>query len=147
MQSPESAFTGDISVAYFIPSSNTKLRGHVGNGYRAPSLYERFGSGYSTFSNSFTYYGDPRLAPEKSVSFDTGIDQWFFNNKVRASATFFYTDLSESIIFANSLPGSDPFARFVGYANSKGGGISRGVELSTQVSPRRRRRSPCPTRT
>ncbi len=135
IKSPESAFTGDISVAYFAPTSSTKFRGHVGNGYRAPSLYERFGSGYSSFSSSFTYYGDPRLRPEKSVSFDAGIDQWFANNKVRASATFFYTDLSESIIFPPSIP-NDPFGRpFGGYANSGRGGISRGVELSTQFSP------------
>jgi iron complex outermembrane receptor protein len=133
VKSPDSAFTGDISVAYFVQSSNTKFRGHVGNGYRAPSLYERFGSGY--FGGSFTFYGDPRLSPEKSVSFDTGIDQWFLNNKVRASATYFYTDLTQSIIFPSALPG-DPFGRvFGGYANSGKGGISRGVELSTQFSP------------
>ena len=134
--SPDNAYTGDISVAYFIPSSNTKFRGHVGNGYRAPSLYERFGSGY--FAGSFSYYGDPRLRSEKSVSFDGGIDQWFFKNKVRSSATYFYTDLSQTIIFdfSSLFPSAtDPFGRFGGYRNSNGGGISRGVELSTQFAP------------
>ncbi len=136
VQSPDNAYTGDISIAYFIPSSNTKFRGHVGNGYRAPALYERFGSGY--FANSFSYYGDPRLRSEKSVSFDGGVDQWFFKNKMRAGATYFYTDLSETIIFDFSAlfpSATDPFGRFGGYRNSNGGGISRGVELSTQFAP------------
>ncbi|MEO8098278.1 MAG: TonB-dependent receptor [Acidobacteriota bacterium] len=138
VKSPENAFTGDISIAYFLPSSNTKLRAHTGNGYRAPSLYERFGSGYSTFSSSFTYYGDPRLSPEKSKSFDGGIDQWLFQNKVRASATYFHTDLSTLIIFDSSAlfpVATDPFQRSFGYRNAAGGGISRGAELSTQFAP------------
>ncbi|MEO5923174.1 MAG: TonB-dependent receptor [Bryobacteraceae bacterium] len=140
IKSPENAYTGDVSIAYFIPKSNTKLRAHAGNGYRAPSLYERFGSGFSTFNgvSSFTYYGDPRLASEKSKSFDTGVDQWFFKNKARASATFFYTDLSNIILFdfSSLFPSAtDPFKRFGGYRNALGGGISRGVELSTQFAP------------
>jgi iron complex outermembrane receptor protein len=133
VSSPENAYTGDFSVAYFMGSSGTKLRAHVGNGYRAPSLYERFGSGY--FGGTFSYYGDPRLASEKSLSFDGGIDQWLFGNKVRASATYFYTDLSETIIFGSFPSVTDPFARSGGYTNSLRGGIARGVELSTQMSP------------
>src|SRR6266852_1080804 len=42
--SPPTAYTGDGSVAYMVRSSGTKLRAHVGNGYRAPSLFERFGA-------------------------------------------------------------------------------------------------------
>ena len=41
----ENSVTGDGSVSYFIRSSNTKLRAHVGNGFRAASLFERFGGG------------------------------------------------------------------------------------------------------
>jgi iron complex outermembrane receptor protein len=140
IQSPDNAFTGDVSAAYFA-KSNTKFRAHVGNGYRAPSLYERFGSSFDP-QFGYSYYGDPRLKPEKSVSFDGGIDQWLFNEKVRVSATFFYTNLSQTIVFANSLPSGDPFGRFFGYANSLNGsgagGISRGAELSTQFSPTRK---------
>lgn len=133
--SPENAYTGDLSASYFVARSSTKFRAHLGNGYRAPSLFERFGSGYSEFTSAFTYYGDPRLRSEKSKSFDAGIDQWLFN-RVRASATYFYTDLGETIIFDSAnFPTNDPFGRFFGYRNSKGGGISRGLELSTQLSP------------
>src|SRR5438105_5151962 len=36
---PKHSLTGDGSVAYFIRSSNTKLRAHAGNGFRAPALF------------------------------------------------------------------------------------------------------------
>ena len=131
--SPSAAYTGDGSAAYFIRASNTKFRGHVGRGYRAPSLYERFGAGFDSFYG-YSIYGDPRLAPEHSISFDVGIDQSFAKGHVRASATYFYTRLQKVVAFASSLSGSDPFGRFFGYYNSQGG-LSRGVETNLAVSP------------
>jgi len=125
------AYTGDGAIAYFIKGSQTKLRSHIGNSFRAPSGYERFGGGFGS------YYGDPRLAPERSVAVDAGIDQWIFGNQAQLSATWFYTNLQQTIRFASSFPaGTDPFGRtFGGYANG-GGGIARGLELSGSVSPR-----------
>ena len=130
------AYTGDVSVAYFVPSSGTKVRMHVGNSYRAPSAFERFGGSFSSFSGSFSYWGDPRLNPERSVAFDTGVDQWWFDSKMQLSTTFFYTDLLETIIFdfANFPAATDPFGRFGGYRNT-GGGQARGVEMSVQAAP------------
>ncbi len=130
--SPPAAYTGDGSAAYFVRGTNTKLRGHVGRGYRAPSLYERFGSGFDSFFG-YTTYGDPRLESEHSIAFDAGIDQSLGNGKVRASATYFYTRLQQVIAFAQ-LNGIDPLGRFLGYFNSKGG-LSRGVETNLAVTP------------
>ncbi len=48
----ESSVTGDGSVAYFINRTGTKLRAHAGNGFRAPSLFERFGEGTLRVSDS-----------------------------------------------------------------------------------------------
>jgi iron complex outermembrane receptor protein len=128
---PPRAYTGDGSLAYFIKSTGTKLRAHVGNGYRAPSLYERFGAGF--FGGGFTPYGDPRLKPERSLGVDGGIDQTLLRGRVRLSATYFYTRL-QNIIDFGSLPPGDPFNRpFGGYLN-RGGGLARGVELSAQAS-------------
>jgi iron complex outermembrane receptor protein len=50
------AYTGDGALAYLMESIGTKFRAHVGNSFRAPSGYERFGGGFGS------YYGDPRLA-------------------------------------------------------------------------------------
>jgi iron complex outermembrane receptor protein len=130
------AYTGDVSVAYFVPTSGTKVRMHVGNSYRAPSAFERFGGSFSSFSGSFSYWGDPGLNPERSVAFDAGVDQWWFDSKMQLSTTFFYTDLLETIIFdfANFPAATDPFGRFGGYRNT-GGGQARGVEMSVQAAP------------
>ena len=133
LASPPAAYTGDGSAAYFIRKTNTKVRGHAGRGYRVPSLYERFGTGFDSFYG-YTTLGDPRLAPEHSISFDAGIDQGFAKGHVRASATYFYTRLQQVIAFANSLNGTDPFGRFYGYYNSQGG-LSRGVETNLAISP------------
>jgi len=131
---PPVAYTGDGSVAYFFRSTGTKLRGHVGNGYRAPSLFERFGNFFDSFSgNTFVPLGDPTLRPERSIAFDAGIDQTAFDNRLRASATYFYTRLQEVIGFG----GVRTFNRFSGYLNT-GGGLARGVELSLAAAPHAR---------
>ncbi|HVQ37609.1 MAG TPA: TonB-dependent receptor, partial [Pyrinomonadaceae bacterium] len=134
--SPPTAYTGDGSIAYMFRSSGTKLRGHVGNGYRAPSLFERFGTFFSSFFG-YSVYGDPRLRPDRSIAFDAGIDQTLYRNRLRASATYFYTELQKVIIFDFSgliNPATDPFGRFGGYVNTNGG-IARGVELSLTATP------------
>ncbi|HWN11546.1 MAG TPA: TonB-dependent receptor [Pyrinomonadaceae bacterium] len=136
-QSPPAAYTGDGSIAYMFRSSGTKIRAHVGNGYRAPSLFERFGTFFSSFG--YSVFGDPRLAPDRSIAVDAGIDQTFSRNRVRASATYFYTHLQKVIIFDFSGlidPATDPFGRFGGYVNTDGG-ISRGVEMSLAAAPTR----------
>jgi iron complex outermembrane receptor protein len=116
-------------------AGETRLRAHVGNGYRAPSLYERFGSSYSSFG--YSVFGDPRLAPERSLGVDAGIDHGFGSGRFRVSATAFQTELREVIVFDFSGaidPSSDPFGRFGGYASSEGG-RSRGLELSLSARP------------
>jgi iron complex outermembrane receptor protein len=138
---PPNAYTGDGSIAYSFRTTGTKLRAHVGNGYRAPSLYERFGSFYEPFpfdggSPRFSALGDPRLSPERSIAFDAGLDQTFAGARARASATYFYTRLQEVIAFDfNGLVAQpDPFGRFGGYVNTRGG-LARGVELSFEAAP------------
>ncbi|MBC7928631.1 MAG: TonB-dependent receptor plug domain-containing protein [Bryobacteraceae bacterium] len=137
LATPPDARTGDVSAAYTIASTTTKLRAHAGNGYRAPALYERFGASF--FGGSFSGYGDPRLAPERLLAFDGGVDQYLAKSRVRVSATYFYTYIQEQIIFDFSgliVPATDPFGRFGGYRNTRGG-IARGVEVSVEATPTR----------
>jgi len=133
------ALTGDVSVAYYIPKSSTKLRAHFGNSYRAPALFERFGAGfYNDPSNPnsviFTPYGDPRLAPDRYNSVDGGIDQYLFKDRLRLSVTPFYTRIVQLITFNDYLPATDPYGRYAGYIDGAGG-ISRGVETSAEARP------------
>jgi vitamin B12 transporter len=135
--SPDTAYTGDGSVSYFFNSTGTKLRAHIGSGYRAPGPFERFGSSF--FLGVFSPFGDPRLAPERSIAVDGGIDQKLAGDRVQLSATYFYTRLQQVIVFDFSgliNPVTDPFGRFGGYINT-GGGLARGVELAANTKPYR----------
>ncbi|MEO6759156.1 MAG: TonB-dependent receptor [Saprospiraceae bacterium] len=144
LASPPRALTGDVALSYFLPKSGTKLRAHGGNSYRAPALYERYGSGffYDTIGNAvvFSPYGDPRLSPDRYNSVDGGVDQYFLRDTVRFSGTFFYTQIVQITQFDSSAnvvrPGTDPFGRTSGYYNGAGG-TSRGLELTAEVRPSR----------
>lgn len=134
LENPPTAYTFDGSASYFFDKTGTKLRAHVGNGYRVPSLFERFGTFFSSFvTPEFVALGDPKLQPEKTIAFDGGFEQNLFKNKARLSATYFYTRLIDTIGFGNVVPPIGTTQRpFGGYLNTKGG-IARGAEFSGQV--------------
>jgi iron complex outermembrane receptor protein len=131
------AYTADGSIAYFVEKTGTKFRGHVGNGYRAPSLFERFGSSFGSFG--YSVYGDPRLGPERSLGVDLGVDQQFADGRLRTSVTLFRTDLRKVIVFDFSgaiRPETDPFGRFGGYRLVEGG-KAKGLEIEAATEPSR----------
>jgi len=134
LSDPPTAYTFDGAASYFVRKSGTKFRAHVGNGYRVPSLYERFGSFYSTFpSNSFIAIGDPFLRPEKTIAFDAGVEQNVANDRVRLTGTYFWTRLTDIIGYGNVVPNIGTTVRpFGGYENQKGG-TSRGGEFSVKA--------------
>lgn len=133
---PEKTIVLDGSASYFIASTGTKLRTHVGNGYRVASLYERFGTFFSTFpTEEFVALGDPELGSEKTWGADFGIDQNLANGKVRLSASYFYNSLTDTIDYGYSIRAIPGVPRpFGGYYNAKGG-IARGVEVSAELKP------------
>ncbi len=130
---PERSVTGDGSIAYFIRATGTKLRAHVGNGFRAPSLFERFGAG--TFAQAgFVRFGDPTLRAEQSISADGGFDQRVAHDRARFGATYFYTRLQRVVSFTSFITDPLGVGRFSGYVNQPGG-MSRGVETYIEAAP------------
>ena len=130
----EKSITGDGAIAYLVRSTNTKLRAHVGNGFRAASLFERFGAG--TFqSKGLLRFGDPTLRAEQSISVDGGVDQRLARDRVLVGATYFYTRLQRVIEFQSFFV-VDPLGlgRFSGYVN-RPGGLSRGLETFFETRP------------
>ena len=129
----ESSATGDGAIAYFFRRSGTKLRAHVGNGFRAASLFERFGEG--NFSGAgLTRFGDPTLRAEQSISADGGFDQRLANDRVMFGATYFYTRLQRVIAFTGFVDDPLGLGRFTGFEN-RPGGLARGVETYLNASP------------
>ncbi len=130
---PQDSVTGDGAVAYFIRSTNTKLRAHAGNGFRAPALFERFGAG--TFAGAgLTRFGDPTLKAEQSLSVDAGIDQRLAKDRVLLGVTYFYTRLQRTIVFTGFINDPLGLGRFSGYVN-RPGGLSRGIETFADTTP------------
>lgn len=127
--SPPPAYTFDGAVSYFIEATGTKLRAHVGNGYRVPSMYERFGTFF--FLGFFSPQGNPALKPEKSLGIDAGVEQYFADRRVRASATWFYTRIKDEITY---LP-TDDFGAPAYYNFDRH--YSRGAEFSLDAKPTR----------
>jgi iron complex outermembrane receptor protein len=137
LSDPPTAVTFDGAASYYFQRTGTKLRAHVGNGYRVPSLFERFGTFFDNFSipDQFVALGDPGLKPEKSIAGDGGVEQTFIKEKVRLSAVYFYTKLIDTIGFGNRVPDIGSTQRpFGGYENQKGG-IARGAEFSGTIKP------------
>lgn len=126
---PPAAYTFDGSGSYFFSTTGTKLRFHAGTGYRVPSLYERFGTFF--FFGAFFPQGNPELKPERSVGIDAGIDQYFFERRLRASATWFYSRIKDEITY---LP-TDDFGAPAYYNFDRH--YTRGAEFSLDVRPSR----------
>ena len=138
---PPRALTGDVSAAYILAASETKLRAHVGNAFRAPAMYERFGGGFDTNPITgevgFTPYGDPRLEPDRYRTVDAGLDQYLFGSRLLVSGTVFYNQVTSLTAFNSAggiRPDTDPYGRALGYLNSSGG-FSRGIELAVDARP------------
>jgi iron complex outermembrane receptor protein len=130
----ESSVTGDGSIAYFIRSTATKLRAHVGNGFRAPSLFERFGE--AVIGNSPQRVGDATVRAEQAIGVDGGFDQRLFQDRLRFGATYFYTRLQRIVAFTGFAVDPLGLGRFGGYVN-RPGGLARGVESYLEAAPYR----------
>ncbi|RLA32776.1 MAG: hypothetical protein DRR11_07345 [Gammaproteobacteria bacterium] len=117
----DNAVNGRLSLAYTL-SDSTKLRGAIGTGQKNPTFTERFGF----FPGQFI--GNPDLLPERSVSYDLGLDHGFLDGALLLQVTLFKQDLRDEIdgfVF-------DPVT-FTSTAENKDGKSERsGVELGAQ---------------
>jgi vitamin B12 transporter len=101
--------TGRLSVNW-RPTAETTVRANIGNGFRAPSNYELFDS----------FAGNAGLKPEKSLSFDLGVEQ-AFGDAGKISVTYFDVttrDLIDYSFTANT------------YVQAAGEARRRGVEVA-----------------
>jgi vitamin B12 transporter len=117
----DDAVNGRLSLAYQL-SDVTKLRGSVGTGQKNPTFTERYGF----FPGQFV--GNPELLPERSVSYEVGLDRDFLDGALALQLTLFQQDLRDEIdgfVF--------DFDTFLATAENKDGKSERsGVELSSQ---------------
>lgn len=116
-----------VSVAYILPWVKTKLRGGYGEGIKAPSFGETFGSG-SQFD-----IGNPNLKPEESKSWEVGFDQplTFAPFAVDLSLTYFSASYKNLVSYVFSLT---PNYLNIQKARAQGLEISLRTFLSEELS-------------
>ena len=108
------------SVAYELTQTDTTFRGAAGKGFKAPTFTEQFAQGFAT--------GNPDLDPEKSYSWEVGVDQVLWKNKLVLGATYFYQKFDDLITYINR---PDPDPDFENIQEAK----SQGVELTALCKP------------
>jgi len=75
-----------LSGSYLYDKTHTRFRASWGTGFRAPTFQELF----------IPLFGNPRLDPEENTSFEFGVDQRIWEDRISLEATYFtsrYKDL------------------------------------------------------
>ncbi|WP_234033105.1 TonB-dependent receptor plug domain-containing protein [Erythrobacter rubeus] len=108
--------------AGFDVTASTRIRASAGSGIKNPGFFELFGF----FDGQFI--GNEDLAPEKSNSWEVGIDQRLANGAILLSATYFDSELENEIF--TTFPPPDFIAT---PANRETESTQRGVEVSASA--------------
>lgn len=117
-----------IAAAYLLRRSDsssglggTRLHSSFGTGIRAPDGLE------------LAFTNNPQLKPEKSVSFDAGVEQRLFSDRAVLDATYFYNRFEDQIVV---LGGS--FTNLSTFTSANlGNSRALGLELSARLRPTR----------
>jgi len=82
------ATTYRLTGGYLHKETGTKVRTSYATGFRAPSINDLF----------FPNFGNPNITPEKSQSFDVGVDQWLFSKSLKLSGGYFWNRYRDLIV-------------------------------------------------
>lgn len=102
------------TAAYLIAETGTKLRGSVGTGAKAPTLFQLFAP----------TFGNEGLVSEESFGADLGVDQSLWGDRARLSATGFVNNFRNLIDFDSAT------SRYLNVARAQ----TAGLELSADVA-------------
>ncbi|HEV7500661.1 MAG TPA: TonB-dependent receptor, partial [Vicinamibacteria bacterium] len=102
----------------------TTVKASAGAGIKEPTFFESFGV-------SFFSQGNPNLRPERSVTFDGGVEQRLLGDRLRLEATLYQHRYRDQINFQVVDP-----VTFQGTFVNLGETRARGVELSAEAAPR-----------
>jgi vitamin B12 transporter len=116
--------TGRAGAALAIKETGTRLRAGWGEGFRAPTINDLF----------FPGFGNPDLEPERSESWEVGVDQRLWADRVRLSATYFNTRFEDLIQFV--LVGGQFLPENVARAETEGVEVSVEADLLPWLTAR-----------
>ncbi|OHD67020.1 MAG: hypothetical protein A2176_16235 [Spirochaetes bacterium RBG_13_51_14] len=111
-----------VSGSFIIPVTETRLKASAGTGYRIPSLYQLYNAFERLNRYTFAY-----LNPERTLSYDAGVEQPLWENRIVLEANYFSIDYKNMIVYDTNL---DSYGR---YWNSNA--LARGVECIASFKP------------
>ena len=117
----DSKATWDLGLAYSF-DTGTRVFGNVATGFYSPSLYQRYGDG------NIYVKGNPELKSESSISYELGVEQKLWNDKLLLSATVFATEYEDKVEW-------DPASGYPGSYYNAPEAKARGFELGLSVQP------------
>ena len=112
--------TYSMGLSYTLPNGTTRLHGSAGTGVQNPTIIEQFGY----FAN---FRGNPNLTPEKSRSFDFGVEQQIMDGRGSIDVTYFNDRLTDEI-------GADYTVTPNVAINKAGKSKRRGVEVGANLN-------------
>ena len=121
-------FTYRAGAAYRLPGG-TRVRGSIGRSFKAPTFCEQY-------CDAPFVVGDSSLRPERSTSWEAGIEQDLAAGRLSVWATYFNQRFRDLVVYdASGTPG-DPTYRNGAAARSRGleAGVSVGIGSSASAS-------------
>ena len=122
------AFVPRGALSWIVHSGrgrSTRLKASAGAGIKEPGFFESFGT--SEYAR-----GNPDLKPERSRTYDVGLEQRAFDGRARLELTAFHHDYRDQIAYKLL----DPVTYFATFDNL-GRTEARGLEVELEAQPRR----------
>jgi vitamin B12 transporter len=113
-------FTYRAGAVYRFPSA-TRIRASLGRSFKAPTFCEQF-------CDAAFVVGDSTIQPERSTSWEAGVEQGLANGRVSVWATYFDQRFHDMIVYDGSGAPDEPTYR--NGAAAKARGIETGLTAS-----------------
>ena len=112
-----------FSVVGLWNEKGSKLKGSIGTGFNAPTLNQLY----------FPDFGNPNLQPEKSIGYDVGIEQRFYQDQIKIGITYFHNRFRDLV--ENRLTSTGGFLPVnVGVAKTEGVEFTTGYDIAQNLS-------------
>ena len=112
--------TWRVAPAFLIPETGTRLKASAGTGFKPPTLRQLF-----VDFPEVNFFANPDLQPERSLGWDAGFEQSFYDKRLAFGATWFHNSIKDLI---------DTNATFTSLEN-KARAETKGVEAFLEVRP------------
>lgn len=121
------ATTFRVAPSYILPFSDTRLKGSVGTGFKAPTLSQL----YQSFP-AFNFFANPNLKPEESLGYDAGFEQPL-GDRVLVGATYYRNDFTNLINTNASFTSNENVGKAVSYGAEAFVSVRFSETLSSRV--------------